>query len=140
MRAERTLLIAGKYYLLSAVALAAAGAIAAAGVYLAPGDTLDVIGPLLDGELRAFLGAGTGAYLVVLGIVVALVGRTVATVYAIGSGLEAGLDEGLEAVERDLNRELRAMRRDIPDSDGHTPSRATEEAASRGSGESDRGD
>lgn len=139
MRAERTLLIAGKYYLLSAVALVVGGGIAAAGVYLAPGDTFAVIGPLLDGEVGAFLGAGTGAYLVVLGVLVALVGRTVATVYAIGSGLEAGLDEGLEDVERDLNRELRAMRRDIPEGEGRAASPATEEAASRPPSEGDRG-
>jgi len=138
MRAERTLLIAGKYYLLSAVALVAGGGIAAAGVYLAPGDTLAVLGPLLDGDVSGFLGAGTGAYLVVLGVVVALVGRTVATVYAIGSGLEREVEEGLEAVERDLNRELRAMRRDIPEGEGRAVSPATEEAASRG--ESERGD
>lgn len=138
MRAERTLLIAGKYYLLSAVALVAGGAIAAAGVYLAPESSLELVLPLLDGDVGGFLGAGTGAYLVVLGVLVALVGRTVATVYAIGSGLEAGLDEGIEAVERDLNRELRAMRRDIPEGEGRAASPATEEAASRGASESDR--
>jgi len=129
MRAERTLLIAGKYYLFSAVALVAGGAVAAAGVYVAPGDPLAVLGPLLDGDVSGFLDVGPGAYLVVSGVLVALVGRTVATVYAIGSGLEREVEEGLEAIERDLNRELRTMRRDFPDGEGVSP--ATEEAASR---------
>jgi hypothetical protein len=113
MEADRTLLITGKYYLLSAVALAVGVAIAAAGVAVAPGDTLAVLAPLSEENVSGFLAQGTGAYLILLGAVVAVVGRAIAMVYTVGSGLEAALEERAEAIERDLNRELRALRADL---------------------------
>jgi hypothetical protein len=114
MQADRTLLITGKYYLLSAVAVALGVAIAAAGLAVAPGgDTFSLLVPLANGDVSGFLAGGAGAYLVILGVVVAVVGRVAALVYAVGSGLEAGLEERTEAIERDLNRELRALRADL---------------------------
>lgn len=113
MDRRRALGLAARHVALSWGALVLGAVLVAAGLLSAAGGALGLVNAVRDGGAAGLLDAlgTTGVVLVVVGVLVAVLGRVAALHYVVTRTVRAALDEEVARIERELAREVRGIRK-----------------------------